>query len=232
MLLLDDLPHADEASASLLLGLADCLTDAPVVVVATLDPATLPRAVRAAHESRPRRDRHELQGLTLATVRRLAGVVLDAPVDADWLRSLHYYTEGMPEATLALLRALGNRADAPPAVPSLALPESLRAALHQRLDELDTRTRRLVLAATALPPSWTAAEVARVAGLDGDPAVDLDEAIASGWLRRDEAGRGFQVRSPFLRRVVADLLSPVRRHQLEQRAARPPGPHDHEGSHA
>lgn len=232
VLLLDDLAFADDASAGLLLELAECLAETPIVVVAALDPATLPDALRRANDRRRVRDRHELRGLGLASVRRLAEIVLDVPADPDWLRSLHFYTEGMPEATLALLRSLAGRGDAIPAVSCLPLPEALRVALQHRLEALDSRSRQLVLAATALPPGMTPTEVARVAGLQEDPSPFLESAVAAGWLRQDEAA-GLRLRSPFLRRVAADLLSPVRRHQLERRASQSvEGPMHGEGDSA
>jgi len=106
------------------------------------------------------------------------------------------------------------------AVHDLEIPQSVKAAISNRLDRLSTEANDMLRAAAVLGKMFTAAELlAATADAHEDVVLDaLDEAVAAQLLiaKRDEV---FAFTHDKIREVLYDELNPVRRRRLHLRTA-------------
>jgi len=103
------------------------------------------------------------------------------------------------------------------------LPSSVRTMIQARLAKLSPAARRLVLASAVLCTQASAKLLWQVAELGVQAGVEaLEEAVASGMLREEEAGTGrpggYHFAHELIREVVYTELGEARRQVLHQRA--------------
>src|SRR5229473_1274838 len=103
------------------------------------------------------------------------------------------------------------------------LPSSVRTMIQARLAKLSPAARRLVLASAVLCIQASAKLLWQVAELGVQAGVEaLEEAVASGMLREEEAGTGrpggYHFAHELIREVVYTELGEARRQVLHQRA--------------
>ncbi len=118
------------------------------------------------------------------------------------------------EMTAVLLKKQSRRALFPP---------SVRAMILARLGKLAPPARQLVMASAVLGNQTTASLLWQLAEVEVQPGVEgLEEVIASGLLREEEAGMGrpssYRFAHDLLRDVVYTELGAARRQVLHQRA--------------
>ncbi|MDQ0934215.1 helix-turn-helix transcriptional regulator [Streptomyces turgidiscabies] len=195
VLVVEDLHWADDATRELLLTLARDLPEHLALVV-TYRAEDLPSGapvLGAAYRPPPGVGGTviRLSPLTRVDIADLAGVALGAQATPELCDVLHRRSEGLPlvvEEDLLTLREQARRDVGE--LERAAVPAGLREAVTERLMTLSPAGAAVVDAAAVLAVPATEALLARVAGLDGDPAGEaLTEALRAAVLRETDTGR-------------------------------------------
>lgn len=214
---IDDLQWLDASSARALEFALRRLEHEPIAVVATdrldVESQAAPMRLDAAlGAERVRRVR--LEPLTVAALHELLRLRLEAKLGRGLLLRLHDASDGNPLVALELARALQQRGGDLGPGESLPLSRSLRDLVGQRVAELPTSVRRVLLAAGALSrPS-----VDEVARLESGAARALESAVAAGVV--EIGGDGVvHFTHPLLALIPYDELTPTARRRLHRKLA-------------
>jgi DNA-binding CsgD family transcriptional regulator/tetratricopeptide (TPR) repeat protein len=215
ILVIDDLQWADQASITLWERLARSVRQVPLLLIGMMRPApqrddllALRRAVGAA-------TRLQLTGLTEAAVAELVAALVGGKPDDKLLR-LADGAAGNPLYVTELVAALARSSSVTitdmgaAELTSGPAPNSLSAAIADRLDFVSGPVREVLRAAALLGVDFAVPDLAIVLGrgvTDLIPAVD--EACAVGVLA--ESGNGLGFRHPLIRAALYDEMpAPVR----------------------
>ncbi|HEY8731176.1 MAG TPA: AAA family ATPase [Candidatus Limnocylindria bacterium] len=248
VVLIEDLHWADEATNELVPYLARKLRDAPVLVVATYRSDELHRLHPLNHVlaelSRARlADDVRLKRLTLEEVGDVikAALGLAGPPTQEFRKALFDRTEGNPFFVEEILRALVEKGELEyrdgawhrtKSVAELAIPESVRDAVQQRLLGLEPRARKAIQVAAVIGLRFDFEVLGAVSGMDERALVDAIKAAIDAQLVREETdpdgGESYTFRHALSREaVLAELLQRERRmlhravgEEIEQIAAR------------
>jgi DNA-binding CsgD family transcriptional regulator len=215
ILVLDDLQWADQASIALWGRLARSARQVPLLLVGMMRPAPYREDLPALRRVAADATRLHLTGLTGTAVADLVAALAGGRPDDSLLR-LADGAAGNPlyvtELVAALARSSGlTVTDAgAAALAGGSAPESLSAAIADRLDFAAGPVRDVLRAAALLGTEFAVGDLAIVLGrgvADLVPAVD--EACALGVLA--ESGRGLGFRHPLIRAALYDeMQAPVR----------------------
>ena len=244
VLVVEDVHWADEATLEFLVFLAS-RRPRPVSLVLTYRPEEVPAdSLLLRLSSRPSPDVHHarvvLGALTVDDTRALVSSMLAGEhVSTAFAVFLHDRTEGVPLALEECVLLMHDRADlvrrggewVRRTLDEIAVPPTIRDAVTERAARLGPAARRVLLAAAVLADPTPAAQLAALAAPDGDPAPvrgaaagtggpadAVADAVRSGLLTEDEAGR-VAFRHVLAERAVYDQARPDERRALHRRAA-------------
>jgi class 3 adenylate cyclase/tetratricopeptide (TPR) repeat protein len=231
-LLLDDLHWADGASLDLLQHLARHARAAPLLLLGTYRDMEVGRqhALEAALRDLARDrllERVALRRLdTAGTQALLAATLGEDEVTEEFATLLHSRTEGNPFFTQEVLRALVERGDVfqaggswdRKAVEAIAVPESVRAVIGQRLEHLAPETQAVLREASVLGQTFQFAELRPMSGrAEEESETALVEASAAG-LVRESGPDGYTFHHALIQQALYAEL-PARRRRRLHRAA-------------
>jgi class 3 adenylate cyclase/tetratricopeptide (TPR) repeat protein len=210
MMLLDDLHAADEDSLVLLRFLARDLKQTRILLVATY------REVEVRQSSRQSPLISEigregvtipLRGLSLPEVADLVRRTAAFPVADDMISLLHQTTEGNPfflDETVRLLIAERDLGRAHRKPHEFAVPDSVRAAIHRRIEALADRTKTLLTIASVIGREFDLAVLREVSRHPDETLIaSLAEAAAHAVI--DEPA-GVSGTYRFAHSMIADVL--------------------------
>ncbi|MET9274184.1 AAA family ATPase [Kribbella sp. NPDC003557] len=222
-LVVDDLQWVDHTSLQALRFLLRRVwSERLLVVLATRtedEPAAEPALDRLIHGI-PADLRLELGGLDLVDVTDLALAIAGRQLPSGAARRFHSYTGGHPLLLRTMLNEISSqrfsRIDW-----RLAVPPSVTSATRQTFDKLPAATRSLLEALAVLGGRPSLAQAAEVSGT-GAVHHALGPAIDAGlvtWFPGEPA-RPVAITHDLQREAIYTAMSPVRRSELHQRAAR------------
>jgi DNA-binding SARP family transcriptional activator len=215
---LDDLHAADAETLALLIGVAEEVVDAPVLLVAAYRPTDagdrLPEVLGALARRSPLR--LPLAGLMLSDVDMLVRALHDGPVDAATVEALAERTGGNPfylRESIRLLAAEGAL------VATSEVPEGVRDVLRRRLARLSPATVNVLRVAAVAGLEADVDLVVRVAEADEPGVLEaLEAGLAAGLLSEPVPGTVRFVHA-LVRDTVYTDLPPMRRIRMHARVA-------------
>ncbi|MBV9281996.1 MAG: AAA family ATPase, partial [Chloroflexi bacterium] len=202
-ILLDDLQWADEASLDLLQLLARQTRGDRVLLLATYRDAEAPGSAPDGYPApleRTLRDLHRAGLMERIAVRRLGpddtralvAASLDDEVSEECAAFIYRRTDGNPFYTHEVLRALVERGDVyrrnghweRRETDEIAVPESVRAVIGERVSRLREGTQELLAEASVLGQTFRFDELQALGRrAEADVEEALDEALRSGLVR-------------------------------------------------
>jgi ActR/RegA family two-component response regulator/tetratricopeptide (TPR) repeat protein len=221
---LDDLHQADGDSLQLLRFLAPEIADARLLVVGAyrddgLDPVVRAELARIAEH--PVASVVRLGGFDETDVWRYIADATDLRPPKALVRAIVAKTEGNPlfvAEVVNLLAADGRLADDPGAGElKVAIPETRRQAIGDRLARLSEPCRRLLGAAAVIGTDFEVELLGRVT--DVEPAAALDEAREQRLVVAGESGHVLRFSNVLVRDVLVDRLPGAERRRLHARIA-------------
>jgi len=229
----DDLHWADTGTLWMFGHLLRDLRDQPVLFVASYRESELDRSHPLSKAlvdwNRDRlTTRIALRRFGLVETTEQLSTLLGQQAPPDLSAAVHQETEGNPFFIEEVVKSLIQQGSIDrehgrwifSAVHDLEIPQSVKAAISNRLDRLSTEANDMLRAAAVLGKMFTAAELlAATADVHEDVVLDaLDEAVAAQLLiaKRDEV---FAFTHDKIREVLYDELNPVRRRRLHLRTA-------------
>jgi DNA-binding CsgD family transcriptional regulator len=213
---IDDLQWLDSASARALAYALRHLEAESVGVLATARLGVEPDDRPAPVDSLPagRSEVVELGPLSLRALRRmLEGTV--AAISRPTLRRIHEVSGGNPLFALELARSFAGADRLSGASGALPLPDSLQAAIAERLETVPAGLMPLLETASALGPASTGELRAAL------PGVDVDASLALAREHELLVEEGFVVRfsHPLVSSVVYGRMGPLERRRLHGQLA-------------
>lgn len=231
--LLDDLHWADEASLDLMQHLARQTRSSRVLLLGTYRDAE----VKRSHPlSKALRDLHREQLVERMPIRRLSeeasaeligATMNEADVSREFADRVYASTEGNPFFTVEVLRALVDRGDLYRQdgrwerrdLDEIAVPESVRDAVGERLSHLGEEAQAMLTEASVLGQTFSFAEVIRLSDRTEPEAEDLiQEAVSSGILR-EGPDDGYAFDHALTQQTLYAELSPRSRRRIHLAAA-------------
>lgn len=242
VIFIEDLHWADVSTVDLLNYAAARFADMRVLVVTNYRPSDMAiakhpfLAVRTELQARGLFEEIELKFLTAEDITRY--LALQFPGNrfpADFAAAIHAKTEGSPLFMADLIRYLhdtgaiveeGKGWTLAGGVPEAArdLPESMRAMIARKIEQVDERDRRLLLAASVQGADFDSATIAEAAGIDPaevEERLDALERVHVFVRRGDEyefADRTLTLQYQFVhvlyQNVLYGSLQPTRRAAL------------------
>jgi DNA-binding CsgD family transcriptional regulator len=217
VLVIDDLQWADAASVKLWGRLARTARQVPMLLVGMTRPAPQREDLVALRRAVDDEARVQLSALPQAAVAELVKELAGGQPDTGLLR-LAAGAAGNPLYLTELLAALGRSggiAVSPSGAAQLAaetVPDSLPAAIADRLGFVSAGTREVLRAAALLGVEFAVPDLTTVLGQSVAKVVPaLDEARASGVLIDAGGGVGLAFRHPLIREALyAELPTAVR----------------------
>lgn len=231
MLALDDLQWADEASLALLQHLTRHTRGARVLLLGAYRDVEVNRQhpLEAGLRTLGREhlvERIAVRRMPVEGTAALIAATLDQAASRDLAEAIHQRTEGNPFFTQEVLRVLADRRDVYRAgghwerrtVADIAVPESIRSVIGERVARLSLTTQEVLSEASVLGQQFTFEDLQGVGGRDEAVLeVAVEEATEAGILREtDRAGYAFQ--HVLVQQALA-AETPVRRRQRLHRAA-------------
>ena len=229
VLVLEDLQACDRATLWLLAALAQRREAAALLVIGTArtgDPATAAEPLWklvAELKARGRCSELALHPLAEADVAAIVRARAGAEPDRPWARWLAQRSAGNPLYLNALLDSAaspGERDD---------VPESLAERIERQIDALDPQAARLLEAASAAGPEFSAAEAAAALGGELVAVEEACDELARRALFLTRSGVGewpdgtlaarFRFRHALHREVLAARAAPARRREQHRRLA-------------
>ncbi len=231
MLALDDLQWADEASLALLQHLARHTRGARVLLLGAYRDVEVNRRhpLEAALRTLGREhlvERIAVRRMPVEGTAALIAATLDQTASRDLADAIHQRTEGNPFFTQEVLHVLADRRDvyrmgrhwARRAVADIAVPESIRSAIGERMARLSPATQEVLSEASILGQQFPFEDLQGIGGRD-EAALEeaLEEAKEAGIVR--ETGRaGYAFGHVLIQQALAEEI-PLRRRQRLHRAA-------------
>ncbi|KUM81250.1 ATP-binding protein [Streptomyces griseorubiginosus] len=223
ILVVEDLHWADDATRELLLLLARDLPDQFALMVTYRAEDLQPGAAALGAAYRPPPGAGgtviRLSPLTENDVAVLAGAALGAQATPELCAVLHCRSEGLPlvaEEDLITLRDQACRDVRE--LERAEVPTGLQEAVTERLTSLSPIGAAVVDAAAVLAVPATEAQLAEIAGLDGDAAAEgLIDALRMAVLRETDTGR-YGFRHVLAQQVAYRYIPGPRRARLHRRA--------------
>jgi DNA-binding SARP family transcriptional activator/tetratricopeptide (TPR) repeat protein len=231
LLFLDDLHWADQDSLALLHYLLRRLRTARMLVVAAYREVGLDRSHRLSAAlvewTRERLDTHvPLTRLSAEDSQaQLAALLGDTSISPDLAEAIHQETEGNPFFVEEVVKSLveqgilyraSSRWERQPGT-SLAIPQSIKAAVGRRLSRLSLACIDTLYTAAAMGKLFAFNALAAVVTLDEARLLDaIDEAVAAQ-LIRPEGSQGFAFTHDKIREVLYEDLNAIRRRLLHCR---------------
>ncbi|HEY0756086.1 MAG TPA: AAA family ATPase [Ktedonobacteraceae bacterium] len=233
LIVLDDIQWADDSSAHMLGYLTRRMADHPIVLLTTCKEIELAanRVLNPLIASMLREQVVEIIHIQPLSDENIGVLVSDLPIPA--ITRIQHQVAGNPlfaEELANDLRTRGSTASifspVHSKVETLILPDTIAAALNQRLNRLSKTCRDLLDKAAVLGGSFdfdliSATESGRVPG-DDDVVLDLlDEALESGVLTEEGSGAHvtYHFWHPLLASHLYNGLSATRRARLHRRIA-------------
>ena len=233
VLVLDDLHWADTATVLLLKYLARYPRQARLMVLGTYrdtdvdvdDPlfAMLTELARERHL-----ERHALESLDPAAVAELVGVHAGGEASAELCQTVYEGTEGNAFFVVEVLRHLAESGasggsgepDGRAVASGLAVPDSVKDVIGQRIARLGNVTNRLLAAAAVLGHQFELQVLERLAILPEDELVDALEAAVRASVIEEVAGPAgrYTFSHALIRDTVYGKLTATRRALLHRRA--------------
>jgi predicted ATPase len=230
---IDDLHWADSSTLWLLGHLVRSLRDEPVLFVSSYREIELDRAhplSKALVEWNRERltTRLVLRPFGLEETRAQMAALLGESISTELAAAVYRETEGNPFFVEEVVKALieegafhreqghWERWE----IPDLVIPQSVKAAIGNRLDRVSEECNGVLRAAAVLGKNFEFAELSLTAGSPGEDALldVLDEAVAAQLLTADRDER-FAFTHDKIREVLYEELNPIRRRRLHKRAA-------------
>jgi DNA-binding CsgD family transcriptional regulator/tetratricopeptide (TPR) repeat protein len=203
---IEDLHWADNSSLEFLRFVAPQLHELRLLVVATLrDDEIAGHAGLAALVGEADRlggvTQIRLGDLSADDSRRLVVAALPErnTVSAETIGRICAIAEGHP---LFIEELVKHSLEASPGAGSELLPTSIERALQSRVAGLDPEDLRILEVAAAIGTSFTAEELAEIAGLDGDRAIEAMRRARDRNLVIERRGSGFRFRHELMRQAV------------------------------
>jgi DNA-binding CsgD family transcriptional regulator/tetratricopeptide (TPR) repeat protein len=225
LLVLDDLHEADPSTLHLLSFIARGLTRTAILVVAACrlpEPAERPSPLAALGQV-PMRTL-PLPGLDTGAVEQLLTHALGESPSREVLRSVQDLTEGNPFFVLEIAHWLEREGAGEKRVPSglLPVPDSVKAHIARRLDQLSEPTRELLRTAAVLGRDFDHGLLSRLRVMEQDGSLleALDEAVRWRVLHERDAPGQFRFQHALVRQVLYEELAPGVRAQLHAHVAR------------
>lgn len=222
MLVIDDLPWADEASIHLFRYLARATRTMPLLVAATCrtEDIAVGRPIHTLmawlHHERLA-TRFLLDRMDRVAVGELVRDLAGAAVPAEHVENIYRLAEGNAYFTEELARGLAEGSDL------AIIPDDLAYAVRERVARLGGEAGRLIAAAAVLGTRFPFAWVHAASGLPEEHALDaLERSLHAKVL--EETDDGYRFRHPLVRESVYGALSKARRAQLHRRAAQAGAP--------
>jgi tetratricopeptide (TPR) repeat protein len=220
VLVLEDLHAADASSLLLLRFVAQTLTDARLLIIATTRSSdravTESFASTLAELARGQRFHHiRLRGLSHEEVADLVASTGDVAAGDALVDRIYTRTDGHPFFVNEIVRLLGTDTDLD--VP----PRGVRAVVSQRLAPLSGECRELLAVASVVGRDFDTDVVAAASGVEPVLVVDhLDEAVAIGMLMMvpNPPGR-YRFAHELVREVLYDDLPAARAMTLHRAVA-------------
>jgi DNA-binding SARP family transcriptional activator/TolB-like protein len=235
VLLVDDLPRADEPSQRLLRSVVGRLSTGVLFLATARIGEDEPSSAYVELASELHARRLKLHVLNPHEVESLLGSMLELPASERQrlARRLHAQGGGNPFYLIELTAAMVDEELLTPTesgswhlAPSsdeqvIPLPATIREVVARRLDRLSGEARAVLDTAAVLGRSFDPAMIPQVSGLSpAASTVALEELIARRMLRGSiEAPSRQEFTHEIIGRVAYDRLSPKRREQLHQSAA-------------
>src|SRR4051812_11839295 len=214
VVVVDDAHWADPASLrALLFAFRRLVTDAVLLVLTARseDLHALPDGFLRIAQS-PQGVELSLGPLGLDDARALVRG-RELPLSGPAIARVHNLSAGVPLHLCALLDEFGADGD----LTHLTAPPSYAALIVGRLSELRDDTRRLVEAAAVVGRRATIDEVARIAGVEPQALLAVDEAVRRDLIRI--SGRSLEFVHPLIRSAVHDVIAPARLAEFHTAAA-------------
>lgn len=228
VLIVDDAHAADAASLDLLRFLARDLRGMAVLVIATLrdlEVRSQPALSAAVADLGREGGTLTLGGLSDEDVGRLVEASLGEAPEHATVEMLHQATEGNPFFLTEILRLRAAGGDAvdgrPGRLGALAIPDSVRAAIRQRLASLSGATREILAVAAVLGREFDLRVLAAAAGRGLEAVVlAVDEAEANGAVARAaNAGSLCRFTHALIRETLYHDIAQAERRHLHRAAA-------------
>jgi tetratricopeptide (TPR) repeat protein len=218
LLVVDDLPWADEGSLRLLRHAVGALHAMPVLVAASA------RAPLAEHlDELVRRGRSiPLVGLDRQETEALVRDAVGSSAGSEGIGILHEHTRGNPlfARELARLLAAEGRLDEPGTLIDAPLPDSVRGVVRERLVALSDASRDLLGVVAVAGEEARNDLLTEITGGDAAAlAASVEEARAAGLAQHDPAGR-VVLTHPLFRTVLYEGLGVARRVRLHEQVGR------------
>ena len=234
VVVLDDLHWADRGTAGMLHQVARMVERNPILLViayrqSEIDPKHPLATVLASLKRLPFFESLSLQGLTSGAVRELLEIVGGENVPEALVQAVGNETEGNPFFIRELLLYLRESSKLPQDekgwlarfnIEKLAIPESIKQLIDQRLARLSDEANRLLAVGSAFKGACVFSVAATVAGLDEGSALSaVDEAIAAHILRPGRDAENLEFTHALIRHTLYSSLNPARRVRLHQKIA-------------
>ena len=233
LIVVDDAHWADASTVGLLRTLVRRASRLPVLVMIAYRDAELDRRhpladALAGWRRQPSVVRIALRGLDRDTVGELVAAVAERDdVSAALVAAVRSETDGNPlfvrEVILHLLeegRFGHGQDDWSDRIDDLGIPEGVRDAIGRRLSRLTDDTNRLLAVASAFDAGFDLGDVAAVAGLDDDAAMDaVDEALAAQMVRPVDGFDRYDFVHALIRHTLWAELNPSRQVRLHRAIA-------------
>jgi tetratricopeptide (TPR) repeat protein len=225
LLILDDLHWADRPSLRLLRFLAGALHDTQLLVVGTYRHTEVgaDHPVAELIGSATFGERLVLRGLRAPEVARFLELAAGAPATAELIAAVHGQTEGNPffvgeVARLLALDGVGRDPSSTTAQ-ALAIPDTVRDVIRQRIARLDRESGAILTVASAIGNEFDVTVLQRAAERPlASIMTMLEHAAAAGIVDPSAVGRGrYGFCHSLIRRVLYDQMTPLRRIELHQR---------------
>jgi predicted ATPase len=231
VLMLDDLHWADTASLDLIVAIVRRQPAARLLIVGAYRPGEVAEHADFARLHAELTRQRQVVRLTLAPLaldelRRLAGGVLGAPVRARVAELLQHHSEGNPFFAEELLRSwaetgalINSGGEWQIASAEPAIPDSIAAAIRQRLRRLPDPVVDLLRVAAIVGRSFEAGLLADMAGRDAEVIEDMLQPAARAGLVRS-AGALWLFSHDKIRECLYAEVTSARRRRLHNAIGR------------
>lgn len=224
VLVVDDLQWADRASVALWARLARLTSELPLLLIGMMRPVPQRDDLVALRRAGGEVGRIQLTGLTEQAAAELVAALVGGKPDAGLLR-LASGAAGNPLYITELIGALARSSgviiteSGTAALGGGSVPESLSAAIADRLGFVPREVREVLRAAALLGVEFAVPDLAIVLhrGVP-DLIAAVDQACAAGVLTESGTGLGF--RHPLIRAALYDAIPPPMRAAWHREAAR------------